>query len=191
MAECGRVKNHPLPPLITTAALGVVWYGLVVFNMFTERHSLYRGLNPDWMLPALVFLPLLLLVAGTRLVPDLPRRLGWQQGLWLLLIMGPPMLGVAVPLSLLVLPMVIANGWMKAMDVGTLFAVLLALAWLLLLAWTCLTLRRPAPGKTAATLFLLAMACLAVRRPAPERPAAISGPPAEERPGWSRQDQEK
>jgi len=162
------VKSNPQAPLILTAALGAVWWGLVVFNLCTERHSIYRGLNPEWMLPALVFLPLALFIAGRRLGQELPRGLGWRQGLWLLFIIGPPMLLVALPLTSLLLPMVIANGWEMGMHTGTLFALMLALVWLVLLAVARLTLRSPAPGKPVA--------------------AVTADPPADERPGGSGQD---
>ena len=72
----------------------MVWYGLGVFSICNLMYGLVPDMAPVWMMMGLVFLPLVLAVAGLRLIWALPPGLGWRFWLWLVLIMGPPMLAL-------------------------------------------------------------------------------------------------
>lgn len=102
------MKNNPQAPLILTAALGAVWYGLVVFCLCNVMYGLVPDLAPVWMMMGLVFLPMVLLVAGIRLIRDLPPGMGRRFWLWLLLIMGPPVLALSLFIPVLAPVVIVA-----------------------------------------------------------------------------------
>lgn len=95
------MKRAAQSPLLITATLGALWWGLVVLAICDAVYNLLNDRAPVWLMMGLVFLPMVLLVAGIRLIRDLPPGMGWRYWLWLVLIMGPPVLALALFIPLL------------------------------------------------------------------------------------------